>query len=69
MMSIAPLDRVGDLGHAERAAVSDAARRLVGVDAVDLEMRERGMAWEPVAMCGPGEGRFDGSGARASKAP
>ena len=35
------LDRVGDLGHPERAAIGDAARRLVGVDAVDLEMRDR----------------------------
>ena len=34
------LDRIGDLGHAERAAIGDAARRLVGVDAVDREMRD-----------------------------
>ena len=33
------LDRVHGLGHAERAAVGDAARRLVGVDAVDLDVR------------------------------
>ena len=35
------LDRIGDLGDAERAAIGDAARRLVGVDAVDREMRDR----------------------------
>ena len=29
------LDRVGDFGNAERAAIGDAARRFVGVDAVD----------------------------------
>ncbi len=33
------LDRVHGLGHAERAAIGDAARRLVGVDAVDLDVR------------------------------
>ena len=35
------LDAVGRLGHAERAAIGDAARRLVGVDAVDRDMRGR----------------------------
>ena len=34
-----PLDRVDRLGHAERAAVGDAARRLVGVGGVDLDER------------------------------
>ena len=33
------LDRVHGLGDAERAAIGDAARRLVGVDAVDLDER------------------------------
>ncbi len=32
-----PLDGVDRLGHPERAAVGDAARGLVGVDAVDLD--------------------------------
>ena len=32
------LDGVHGLGHAERAAVGDAARRLVGVDPVDLDV-------------------------------
>ena len=32
------LDAIGRLGDAERAAVGDAARRLVGVDAVDEDM-------------------------------
>ena len=36
------LDGVDRLGHAERAAVGDAAGRLVGVDAVDLHERVRG---------------------------
>src|SRR3546814_8130511 len=36
-----PLDHVGRLGDAERAAVGDAARRLVGVDAVDRHMGRR----------------------------
>ena len=36
-----PLDAVGRLGDAERAAIGDAARRLVGVDAVDRKMRDR----------------------------
>ena len=35
------LDEVGRLGHPERAAVGDPARRLVGVDAVDGEIRHR----------------------------
>ena len=34
-----PLDGVDRLGHPERAAVGDAAGRLVGVDAVDLDER------------------------------
>ena len=34
-----PLDRVDGLRHPERAAVGDAARRLVRVDAVDLDER------------------------------
>ena len=33
------LDRVHGFGHPERAAVGDAARRLVRVDAVDLDVR------------------------------
>ena len=37
-----PLDRVDGLGHPERAAVGDAAGRLVRVDAVDLDERVRG---------------------------
>ena len=36
-----PLDAIGGLGDAERAAIGDAARRLVGVDAVDRAMRDR----------------------------
>ena len=36
-----PLDGVDRLGHPERAAVGDAAGRLVGVDAVDLDERVR----------------------------
>jgi Arc/MetJ family transcription regulator len=36
-----PLDAIGGFRHPERAAVGDAARRLVGVDAVDREMRDR----------------------------
>ena len=36
-----PLDAIGGFGDAERAAIGDAARRLVGVDAVDLAMRDR----------------------------
>ena len=36
-----PLDAIGRLGDAERAAIGDAARRLVGVDAVDRTMRDR----------------------------
>ncbi len=35
------LDQVGRLGHPERAAVGDAARRLVGVDAIDGDLRGR----------------------------
>ena len=35
------LDAIGGLGDAERAAIGDAAGRLVGVDAVDREMRDR----------------------------
>jgi hypothetical protein len=34
-------DAIGRLRHPERAAIGDAARRLVGVDAVDGEMRDR----------------------------
>ena len=34
-----PLDGVDRLGHPERAAIGDAAGRLVGVDAVDLDER------------------------------
>ena len=34
-----PLDQVDGLGDAERAAVGDAARRLVGVDGLDLHVR------------------------------
>ena len=34
-----PLDGVDRLGHAERAAIGDAAGRLVGVDAIDLDER------------------------------
>ena len=37
----AALDAIGRLRDAERAAVGDAARRLVGVDAVDDKMRHR----------------------------
>ena len=36
-----PLDGVDRLGHPERAAVGDAAGRLVGVDAVDFDERVR----------------------------
>ena len=36
-----PLDAIGRLGDPERAAIGDAARRLVGVDAVDRDMRDR----------------------------
>ena len=36
-----PLDGVDRLGHPERAAVGDAAGRLVGVDAIDLDERVR----------------------------
>ena len=36
-----PLDEVGGFGHPERAAIGDAARRLVGVDAVDRQMGDR----------------------------
>ena len=35
------LDAVGGLGHAERAAIGDAAGRLVGVDAVDVHVGDR----------------------------
>ena len=35
------LDAVGRLGDAERAAIGDAARRLVGIDAVDVHVRDR----------------------------
>ena len=35
------LDGIGGLRHAERAAIGDAARRLVGVDAVDQAIRRR----------------------------
>ena len=35
------LDAVGGLGHAERAAIGDAAGRLVGVDAVHADVRDR----------------------------
>ena len=35
------LDAVGGLGDAERAAIGDAARRLVGVDAVDRAVGDR----------------------------
>ena len=37
----AALDAIGGLRDAERAAIGDAARRLVGVDAVDRQMRHR----------------------------
>ena len=37
----AALDAIGRLRHPERAAIGDPARRLVGVDAVDHEMRDR----------------------------
>ena len=40
-MSIARSISVRRLGHAERAAIGDAARRLVGVDAVDQAIRSR----------------------------
>ena len=36
-----PLDEVDGLGDAERAAVGDAAGRLVGVDGLDLDVRGR----------------------------
>ena len=36
-----PLDEIGSLGHPERAAVRDAARSLVGVDAVDGQIGGR----------------------------
>ncbi len=35
------LDAIGGLGDAERAAIGDPARRLVGVDAVHRQMRDR----------------------------
>ena len=35
------LDAIGRFGDAERAAIGDAARRLVGIDAVDQTMRGR----------------------------
>ena len=34
-----PLDGVDGLGHPERAAIGDAAGRLVGVDAIDFDER------------------------------
>ncbi len=37
----AALDAIGRLGDPERAAIGDAARRLVGVDAVDRQMGDR----------------------------
>jgi hypothetical protein len=62
-----PLDAVGGLGDAERAAIGDAARRLVGVDAVDARCAT-GKSYEPVTMLKKPAGHFDGS-AQASKAP
>ena len=44
----AALDAVSGFGDAERAAIGDAARRLVGVDAVDRQMRDR-------EVVGPGD--------------
>ena len=58
-----PLDGVDGLGHAERAAVGDAAGRLVGVDAVDLDERVRGSRSEPVMTLNRPAGNFDGSAA------
>ena len=36
-----PFDRIGDFGDAERAAIGDAAWRLVGVNAVDRKVSDR----------------------------
>ena len=36
-----PFDRISDFGDTERAAIGDAAWRLVGVDAVDRQVRDR----------------------------
>ena len=57
-----PLDRVDGLGHPERAAVGDAAGRLVRVDAVDLDERV-GKSYEPVMTLNSPAGNFDGSAA------
>ena len=53
------LDRVDRLGHPERAAVGDAAGRLVGVDAVDLDegVREVVRAGDDVEQAGRVLGR------------
>ena len=53
------LDRVDRLGHPERAAVGDAAGRLVGVDAIDLDegVREVVRAGDDVEQAGRVLGR------------
>ena len=57
-----PLDGVDRLGHPERAAVGDAAGRLVRVDAVDLDERVREVvrAGDDVEQAGRELGRVGG---------
>ena len=57
-----PLDRMDGLGHAERAAVGDAAGRLVRVDAIDFDERvvEVVAAGDDVEQAGRELGRIRG---------